>query len=90
MSKRKPPENGELLNKLAELPASAPRVKLYPFRVLTSDQQEEWLGVKRSYLGGELDHVSITQLKRAVLKHFGMVGMSFDKFKKELEKSEDN
>ena len=83
-SSKSEPES--LASKLASLPESSRWIQQNPFEnQLSSDQLAEWVLVKRDYQDGKFNHVSLTQLRKYVLNHFGMRAMSFDKFKSELE-----
>ena len=87
MSRKSSKKEAEsLVNKLSSLPESSRWITQNPFEnQLNSDQLVEWEQVKSDYRDGKFSHVSITQLKKHVLEHFGMRKMSFDKFRSELE-----
>ena len=80
-------EDGNLASKLKSLPESSKWIQQNPFdHQLDTAQLAEWELVKLDYQKGKFAHVSLTQLKRHVLEHFGMRKMSFEKFKSELER----
>lgn len=79
-------DGADLLDKLSKLPRSS---RVDPFSFLSDHHKKEWQAVKHAWADGTLAHISMTQLSKSVIEHFSMKSISYDKFKKELTKTED-